>query len=295
MANKYLLTYDTSIDRTFQTCQQLKEELLPAIAKVCKWLKINKLSLNTVKTEFMLIGTSQRLNQLDQNPESTPYVIVIDQKEVRRVKCVKYLGMTVDDKLTWSQHVDYISSKITCNIGILKRISHFIPKESLLLLYHTLIEPYFKCCSIVWGQCSETLKDKLQTLQNKAARAIAKVRYDEANHSKLLTDFGCLSVRKLIKLDMGIFACKELNNLNREQDIRPFQKLDEQHTYNTRSVTNNNLFIPRGNTQLFNRTMSYSGSRLWNEIPYEIRRVQTLEDFKDKLKTYLTAQQTQSA
>ena len=94
---------------------------------------------------------------------------------------------------------------------------------------------------------------------------------------------------------MFIFAYKELNNLHPEQDIRPFQKLDEQHIYNTRSVTNNNLFIPRGNTQLFNRTMSYLGSRLWNEIPDEIRRVQTLEDFKDKLKTYLTAQQTQAA
>ena len=83
---------DTSIDRAFQMCQQqLKEELLPAFAKVCKWLKINKLSLNTVKTEFMLIGTSQRLSQLDQNSESTPYATVIDQKEVRRVKLVKYI------------------------------------------------------------------------------------------------------------------------------------------------------------------------------------------------------------
>ena len=132
----------------------------------------------------------------------------------------------------------------------------------MLLLYHTLIEPYFKYCSIVWGQCSETLRDKLQTLQNKAARAIAKVRYDEANHSKLLTDFCWLSVRNLIKLDMGIFVYKELNNLHPEQDIRPFQKVNEQHTYNTRSVTNKKFFVPRGNTQLFNRTMSYSGSRL---------------------------------
>ena len=127
----------------------------------------------------MLTGTSKRLNQLDQNPESTCYAIVIYQKEVRRVKLVKYLRMIADDKLTWSQPVDYISSKITCNIGILKRFRHFIPMESLLLLYHTLIEPYFRYCSIVWRQCSETLKDKHQTLQNKAARTIAKVRYDE--------------------------------------------------------------------------------------------------------------------
>ena len=190
--------------------------------------------------------------------------------------------MIVDDKLTWNKYVDYISSEITRNIGILKHMRHFIPKESLLLLYHTLIELYFKYCSIVWGQYSETLRDKLETLQNKAARTIAEVCYDEAHHSKLLTDFGWLSVRNLIKLGIVIFAYKELNNLHPEQDIRPFQKPDEQHTYNTRSVTNNNLFIPRGNTQVFNRTMSYSGSRLWNEIPHEIRRVQTLEDFKDK-------------
>ena len=104
--------------------------------------------------------------------------LLIDGGEVKRTKCVKYLGMLVDDKLTWDQHIDYISNKITRNIGILKRIRQFIPKESLLLLYHILIEPYFRYCSIVWGQCSERLKDRLQRLQNKAARTIARVRYE---------------------------------------------------------------------------------------------------------------------
>ena len=105
----------------------------------------------------MIIGTLHRLNRLDENPESTPYMIIVDGGEVKRTKCVKHLGMIVDDKLTSEQHIDYISSKITRNIGILKRIRRFIPRESLLLLYHTLIEPYFKYCSIVWGHCSESL------------------------------------------------------------------------------------------------------------------------------------------
>ena len=103
----------------------------------------------------MVIGTLQRLNQLDSSPESTPYAIVADDgQEMRRVKIVKYLGMMVDDKLVWDRHVDYISSKITRNIGILKRIRHFMSQESLLLLYYTLIEPHFRYCSIVWGQGS---------------------------------------------------------------------------------------------------------------------------------------------
>ena len=105
------------------------------------------------------MGTLPRLNQLDSSPESTRYAIVVDGQEVKTVKLVKYLGLMVDDKLVWDQHIDYLSSKIIRDIGILKRIRHFIPRDSLLLLYHTLIEPYFKYCSIVWGQCGETLKN----------------------------------------------------------------------------------------------------------------------------------------
>ena len=118
---------------------------------------------------------------------------MVDGQEVKRVKLVKYLGLMVDVKLVWDQHIDYISSKITRGISILKCIRHFISRDSLLLLYHTLIEPYFRYCSIVWGQCGETLKDRLQTLQNKAARTIANLRYDEANHYELLTEFGWLN------------------------------------------------------------------------------------------------------
>ena len=55
---------------------------------------------------------------------------MVDGQEVRRVKIVKYLGMIVDNELVWDQHVDYISSKITLNIGIFKRIRHFVPQES---------------------------------------------------------------------------------------------------------------------------------------------------------------------
>ena len=114
-----MYTDDTSLDKAFRTSQELKEEMIPAFSEVCKWLKNNKLSLNTVRTEFMIIGTLQRLNQLDSSPELTPYAIVVDGQEVRRVKTVKYLGMIVHGKLVWDQQVDHISSRFTRNTGIL--------------------------------------------------------------------------------------------------------------------------------------------------------------------------------
>ena len=166
---------DISLDKAVRSSQQLKEKMIPAFSRVREWLQTNKLSLNTVKTELMIIGTSQRLNQLDQNPRSTHYATNTEGQNIRRVKFISYLGMKVDDKLTWDHHIEHISSKISCNIGILKRIRHFIPQDSLLLLYHTLTEPYFRYCSIIWEQCGEALKDRLQILQSKAARTIAKI------------------------------------------------------------------------------------------------------------------------
>ena len=96
-----MYTDDTSLHKTFRTSHELKEEMIPASSKVCKWLRSNKLSLNTIKTGFMIIGTLPRLNQLDSSPESTPYAIVVDGQEVKRVKLVKYLDLMVDDKLVW--------------------------------------------------------------------------------------------------------------------------------------------------------------------------------------------------
>ena len=109
-ANITMYADDTTLDKAIRTSQQLQDELIPAFSKVCTWLEMNKLSLNAVKTKFMIIGTSQHLNQLDKSPESTPYIIMIDGGEIRRVKSVKYLGMIIDDKLTWEQHIVTITN-----------------------------------------------------------------------------------------------------------------------------------------------------------------------------------------
>ena len=142
---------DTCLYKAFRTAQDLSDELIPAFVNICEWLKMNKLALNVLKTEFTIIGTSQRLNILDQTPETTPHIISVDGCQIRRVKPVKYLGLIVDDTLTWDKHVDYISTKIGKNIVIIKRVRTFLPQHSLLTLYRTLIEPYLRHCNTVWG------------------------------------------------------------------------------------------------------------------------------------------------
>ena len=278
---------DTSLSKGFKSTDELKEQLIPAFCKVCEWLKCNRLSLNALKTEFMIMGTSQKLSNLDIYPSMTPFKLTLNNYEIRRVKKTKYLGMIVDDSLTWEDHIDYVTLKINRGIGIIRRVGQFIPEKSLLLLYQTLIDPYFRYCSTVWGQCGETLKDKLQALQNRAARSIAKVKYEDTDHLQLLLKFDWLSVCSLISYEMGVFMYKTLNGLAPDSMLEMFERQADIHQYSTRSANVGGIFIPHRNLSKGQEAISYAGARLWNEIPIEIRRAQTLETFKGELKRHL--------
>ena len=211
-ANITVYADDTSLSKAIRGIQDLKEQLIPAFIQVCKWLQCNKVNLNAIKTEFMMLGTHHRLYQLDYDPETTPFKLVVNNYEIRRVRKAKYLGLIVDENLTWEEHIDFICGKIKRGAGVLKQIRHFIPKDSLLLLYQTLVEPYYRYCSVVCGNCGEVLKNKLQVQQNRAARIIEKVKYEDADHEKLLINLGWLSVSNILAYELEVFMFKLLTS-----------------------------------------------------------------------------------
>ena len=95
------------------------------------------------------------------------------------------------------------------------------------------------------GQCNEGLKDELQNLQNRTARTIAKLKYDQADYQKLLSDFGWLSVRDLIIYDTGVFMYKIVHSLAPGHITDLFCKQEIVHRYHTRSAESANIFIPQ--------------------------------------------------
>ena len=100
---------DTNFLRTISSLNEIKDELIPAFHKVYNWLTYNKLGLNTVNTEFMIIGTANGLEKFDKCPVSAPYLISSGPDcRIRPVRCVKYLGIIVGDTFTWEKHTEYI-------------------------------------------------------------------------------------------------------------------------------------------------------------------------------------------
>ena len=125
------------------------------------------------KTEFMLIASRQKLSQFRESPSLT-----INENAIEQATSTKSLGVYVDQNINWEPHIENISKKIACAVGAIKRIRHLIPFNVPIKVYNSLIQPHFDYCNVVWGNCNKGLSEKLQGLQNRAARILMSASYD---------------------------------------------------------------------------------------------------------------------
>ena len=84
----------------------------------------------------------------------------------------------LDETLSWNEQINALSNNVNKSLNVIKRLREFVDLETLLIAYKTLVQLYFEYCSHVWGGLGSTLSDKLQRLQNRAARIITKCGYD---------------------------------------------------------------------------------------------------------------------
>ena len=166
----------------------------------------------------------------------------------------------------------------------MKQAKPFIPKHLLTILYITIIEPYFRYCNTVWGQCQNPLLDRLQTLQNKMARIVAGKSYKEAHHTRL-QELAWLNVRKLICLDLGISMFKINKGDTPEAILEMFRH--NGYSYNTRGVASDNFSVNMTHLSIGKTAISYIGPKLWNSISRLIKQSESLESFENNFKDYL--------
>ena len=257
----------------YEMLQKLKE-----LQNLNIWLKVNKLSLNIAKTEFMIIGSRQRLNV---NVDGHINISINDQP-IKKVNETETLGMTIDQHLTWSKHVEEKSKKISSAIGALKRIKPFITIDVANKMYKAIIQPHLDYCSTVWDGLGVTLLDKIQKLQNRVARIITQSSY-YTSASSILEELGWDNVLTRWKKQKAILMFKTLNNRAPEYLRNLF--IDRNTHYDLRNA-GGKLNLPRPRTDYLKRSFSYSGAQLWNNLPESIRTIKSLKNFKKAIQNY---------
>ena len=237
-----------------------------------KWLISNKLTLNNAKTEFMVIGSRQKLSTLSSQPEPS-----IDNVLLEKVTSVKSLGTFIDENLRWQTHIDKLSKKIASGIGAIKRIRDFVPTPTLHCIYNALIQSQFDYCNIVWGNCGKTLFDRLQKLQNRAARVLTFSRYD-AYANRLFRQLNWKDLSTQFQIQKALMVYKSLNDLVPGYLSSKFVKRYETR-YSLRDSVNK-VIVPFPRTNFMKNSFSYSGAVLWNCLPCDMREANSLSQFK---------------
>ena len=226
--------------------------------------------MNTSKTEFMLIGSREKLSILSSQPE-----LSIDNVPLEKVTCVKSLGIFIDENLRWQAHIDKLSK--TFPSGAIKRIRDFVPTPTLHCIYNALIQSQFDYCNIVWGNCGKTLFDRLQKLQNRAARVLTFSRYD-AYANRLFRQLNWKDLSTQFQIQKALMVYKSLNDLVPGYLSSKFVKRYETR-YSLRDSVNK-VIVPFPRTNFMKNSFSYSGAVLWNCLPCEMREANSLSQFK---------------
>ena len=125
------------------------------LQKINEWFISNKLSLNVKKNKYSFF---HKPSKKDDIPLVLPK-LNINNSEIARTESIKFLGVLLDENLSWKTHIKYIENKISKNIGILFKARPFLNKKSLLSLCYSYIHSYINYGSVSWGcTCRTDLK-----------------------------------------------------------------------------------------------------------------------------------------
>ena len=162
-----------------------------------------KLKLNSVKTKFMIISDSSS----DSN-----VIISIDGQPIERVNNNKYLGVIIDDRLTFKNHCEYIAKKMSKKLNFLRRIRNRLDMKTALLLFNSLVVPHVDFCNSILFMLNERELHTLQLIQNRAMRIIL-TRLRDTNIIYMQQETGLLSVRQRIFYNVLLFMFKATKEL----------------------------------------------------------------------------------
>ena len=99
------------------------------LSEVNNWFKANKLSVNATKTNYMIMGTQHMTSMEDQSVSNVD--IILDKTKLKGVDKTKFLGVTIDENLSWKNHIDDITKTISRNIGMINKLKFIIPERIL--------------------------------------------------------------------------------------------------------------------------------------------------------------------
>ena len=274
-AKYYMFADDTVLVISEKDTKNLEIKINENLIKFYKWLCQNKLVVNENKTVYMIFNPKR------YDETNTVLNIKINSKTIEKVTHYTYLGLVIDNKLNWGNHVDMLYNKLSGLICCMKRISNLFTTKNKLMLYNAHINSILTYLIAIWGNTTQYNINRVQRLQNRAIKNIFKLKYDTSTKS-LYESYPILPIRNLIKKELCTLVYKINNDLLKSNII--FKKSTHQYStrHKDRFPLDKNIRSEYGR-----KRPTYVGAQLYNQLPKFIRNSETLAIYKKNLTKYI--------
>ena len=282
----FLFADDTNIYYDSHDLKSLEKIINKELEKLHEWLCLNRLSLNISKTNFVIFHAKGK-------PKNTVVTLLINKKAIDEESYVKYLGILIDSQLTFKNHIDELSKKVSRAVGVLYKLSPFVTPKILINVYYAIVYPFLLYGITVWGNASKTKLEPIHLMQKKIVRLITNNDGLPWNgplcHTlPLFHKLKMLKIYEIYKAQVSKFVYKSLHNMGPDANIVKYYRTSEIHDHNTRLTVGGRLYVPSVRTTKYGlQALQVKGASIWETIPVDIQNSGTLHIFDKKLKENL--------
>ena len=276
----WLFADDTALVASASSLPLLQSKMNCQVELIQDWLLANKLSVHYIdKSKYMLINKNINISIADD------FELKMNNHIIERTKSYRYLGLLVDEKFSWVNHINEICWKLSQVAGVIFKIRTLLSKEALMLVYHALVGSKLRYGLVCWATASQSLLDKINVAHNKI---ITYMTFSKrcSRMWPLYCQLKVLPLDILIKIEHAKTMFKFENKMLPQVFDNYFQKPSHQH--NTRfATTHNNYALVRITSAKEKSLLKYIGPKVWADIPLQIKNAPSLKVFINFYRNHL--------
>ena len=257
----------------------LTSKINEALCKIHLWFSVNKLSLNTEKTTYIIFGQRRLINESSLN-------IKINNNMIDRSSDTKFLGVYLEENMSWKIHIMHKANHIAKINGIMCKLKNQIPTDVLRTIYNSLVLPQLNYGISAWGNVKNRELNRLKTLQKKSIRIISNSKF-LSHTGPLFKKMRLLTIDDLFQLNCCKIYHKYIKGLLPNYFSNKFHLINEIHNYNTRNE--NRLYTANITCEISKQSLNYKVTSSWNKSPALVQQKQylSIESFNKFMKSYL--------
>ena len=264
-----LFADDTVIYYRGKDLENVSRQVQEDLDILSKWCCFNKLCVNVDKTKTMFFGNNFNFVNTDNCN------LKLCDREIENVQTYEYLGIVIDVNVSFKDHALKIIRTINNKLYLLSLLRKQLTTKCAILLYKSMILPYFEYGDVFISACTEAILSRLQLLQNRGLRiAFKRDPLSSVNQLHIDAHLLPLKFRRKISTIKLMFDMKDNDELR--DNSRLFTRL---HDFIT-------LVVPFPRTERFKRSICYVGPKHWNELPGYLKSINDRVEFKIALNNY---------